>query len=172
MLRSNNVAITLEPPEQHAAKVEGSATHARTIAEAALRAWEANDAETFALLLADDCVWENLFPQPASKQNIVSFMKNVRRAFPDWRFNAAFVNEHPARTRGQRVHFVVQPTGTHRGDLFVPGLPRILPTGMKIALPQRHLDMIVDGGLITYLWSDFSPNGLEELLAQLGMRLP
>jgi ketosteroid isomerase-like protein len=145
---------------------------AAEIVKAAIQAWEANDAEKLASCLADTVVWHNLFPQPLGKQRIIAFMQAVMRAFPDWAFNATFLNEHPVRGQGTLAHFVIRITGTHRGDFVVPGLPPILPSDTRIALPLRHLDVTVNDEQVTTIWTDFSPTGLEEILAQLGMRLP
>ena len=60
----------------------------------------------------------------------------------------------------------------HTGDLVLPDLPVIPPTGTKISLPYRHMEYLVTGEIITALMADFSPNALEEILAQMGMVLP
>ncbi len=145
---------------------------AKDVAKAAIQAWEANDAGRLASCLADSVIWYNLLPQPLGKQRIIAFMQAVMAAFPDWAFNAIFLNEHPVREQGMLAHFVIRITGTHRGDFFVPGLPRIPPSDTRIALPLRHLDVTVNDEQVTAIWTDFSPNGLEEILARLGMRLP
>ena len=60
----------------------------------------------------------------------------------------------------------------HTGDLILPDLPIIPATGTKISLPYRHLEYFVKGETITMITADFSPNALEEVLAQMGMVLP
>jgi len=37
---------------------------------------------------------------------------------------------------------------------------------------HRHLEFLVIGDTITAIAADFSPSGLEEVLAQLGLELP
>jgi hypothetical protein len=74
--------------------------------------------------------------------------------------------------QGERAFFVTQITGTHTGDLILPDLPIIPPTGTKISSPYRHLEYFVQGLTITTITADFSPNALEEIFAQLGMVLP
>lgn len=145
---------------------------AADIAKAAIQAWEANDAEELASYLADAFIWENLLPQPANKREVIAFMKAVMKAFPDWSFNALFLNEHPLGKQGRLVHFVIRVTATHSDDFILLGLPLIPPTGTKIALPLRHMDWTVEDNQLTAITTDFSPNCLEEILAQLGMRLP
>jgi hypothetical protein len=72
------------------------------------------------------------------------------------------------REQGERVFFVTQITGTHTSDLILPDLPLIPPTGTKIVLPHRHLEYFVKDEAITTITADFSPNALEEMLAQKG----
>jgi hypothetical protein len=61
---------------------------------------------------------------------------------------------------------------THIGDLILPDLPITPPTGIKISLPYRHLEYFVNEATITTITADFSPDALEEILAQMGMVLP
>jgi hypothetical protein len=70
------------------------------------------------------------------------------------------------------VLFVTAVTGTQTGDLILPTLPIIPATGRKIALPYRHLGFLGIGNTITEITSDFTPDVLEEILAQLGLDLP
>ena len=91
---------------------------------------------------------------------------------PDWSFHAHFLYERPLKGQGQSVLFVTQITAMHTGDLVLPDLPVIPPTGTKISLPYRHMEYFVTGETITALMADFSPNALEEILAQMGMVLP
>jgi hypothetical protein len=44
--------------------------------------------------------------------------------------------------------------------------------GRRIILGFRHLEFLVAGDRITEVTADFSPSGLEEVLAQLGLELP
>ena len=91
---------------------------------------------------------------------------------PDWSFHDRFLNEGHITEKGERVFFVTQITGTHTGDLILPDLPIIPPTGIKISLPYRHLEYFVKEAAIAMITTDFSPDMLEEILAQLGMVLP
>ena len=93
-------------------------------------------------------------------------------AFPDWSFNGHVLDEESLAERSWRVLFVSAVTGTQTGDLILPPLPIIPATGTKIALPYRHLEFLVIGDTITAIAADFSPSGLEEVLAQLGLELP
>jgi hypothetical protein len=82
------------------------------------------------------------------------------------------LNEKRLAKESWRVLYVTAVTGTQTGDLMLPTLPIIPASGMKIALPYRHLEYFGTGDTITAISSDFSPNVLEEVLAQLGLELP
>ncbi len=142
------------------------------LAKAAIRAWESKDATSLDSYLSNDFVCRGLLPQPIQKAQYIDFMQAIMMAMPDWSFHAHFLHQQPLRGQGQSVLFVTQITATHTGDLILPDLPIIPPTGTKISLPYRHLDYLVTGETITALTTDFSPNALEEILAQMGMVLP
>jgi hypothetical protein len=95
-------------------------------AQAAMKAWEFHDVNTFASYLADDFVCKGPLPQPLNKEQYSGYMKAMMTAMPDWSFNAHLLHE-----QGTTVLFVTQITGTHTGDLSVPGLPIILPQARK-----------------------------------------
>ncbi len=137
-------------------------------AQAAMKAWEVNDANTLASYLADDFVCKGPLPQPLNKEQYIGYMKAMMTAMPDWSFNAHILHE-----QGDTVLFVTQITGTHTGDLSLPELPIIPPTGKKIALPNEHMEYTVNGDTITAITTDQqSGGGLAGILAQLGMQLP
>ena len=145
---------------------------ATELAEAAMRAWEARDMKGLASLLSDDFVVRGFLPQPVRKAQYLDTMRAIMMAMPDWSFHDRFLDEGPVTEQGERVFFITQITGTHTGDLILPDLPVIPPTGTKISLPYRHLEYIIEGNTIMTLTADFSPNALEEILAQMGMVLP
>jgi len=93
-------------------------------------------------------------------------------AFPDWSFNGQVLHEEQMAERIWSVLFVTAVTGTQTGDLILPTLPIIPATGRKIALPNRHMKFFITHGTISAITSDFSPDCLEEVLAQLGLELP
>ncbi len=142
------------------------------LAEAAMRAWEARDMEALASYLADDFVGRGFLPQPVRKAQYLDFIRAIMMAMPDWSFHDRLLDADPVTEQGERVFFISQITGTHTGDLILPDLPVIPPTGTKIALPYRHLEYFVKVNTIMTLTADFSPNALEEILAQMGMVLP
>ena len=142
------------------------------LAQAAMEAWEPEGVSDLASLLSDDFVCRGLLPHPAQKVQYLGFVQAIMKAMPDWSFHDHFLEEGPVTEQGERVFFVTQITATHTGDLILPDLPIIPPTGTKISLPYRHLEYFVKEEIITAITADFSPNLLEEILAQMGMVLP
>ena len=122
---------------------------AKELAKAAIRAWESKDVSGLASLLSDDFVCWGLLPQPSQKEQYLGFVQAIMTAMPDWSFHDHFLTEGPVTGQGERVFFVTQITGTHTGDLILPDLPIIPPTGAKISLPYRHLEYFVKGETIT-----------------------
>lgn len=146
--------------------------HATTIVQAAIKAWEEHDATALASCLSDDVICRNVLPQAIGKAQLLSYMKALTAAFPDWSFNGHVLDEESLAERSWRVLFVSAVTGTQTGDLILPALPIIPATERKIALPYKHLEFLVTGDTIMEITADFSPTGLEEVLAQLGLELP
>ena len=145
---------------------------ATALAQAAMEAWEPGGVGRLAPLLSDDFVCRGVLPHPVQKVQYIDFVQAIITAMPDWSFHAHFLYERPLKGQGQSVLFVTQITATHTEDLVLPDLPVIPPTGTKISLPYRHMEYLVAGETINALMADFSPNALEEILAQMGMVLP
>ena len=145
---------------------------ATAIVQAAIQAWEKKDANTLAPYLSNDVICKQILPQSIDKTQLLAFMKAITSAFPDWSFNSHIINEESLAEHSWSVLLGTSVTGTHTGDLILPTLPVIPATGMKIALPYRHLVFLVTGDTITAITADYSPSGLEEVLAHLGMELP
>ncbi len=142
------------------------------IVQNAIKAWEEKDANALASYLSDDVLCQHILPQTIGKAQLLAFMDALTTAFPNWSFNGHVLHEESLAEHSWSVLLVIRVTGTHTGDLILPTLPVIPATGMKIALPYRHLEYLVTGDTITAITADFSPSGLEEVLAQLGMELP
>jgi len=142
------------------------------IVQNAIKAWEEKDANALASYLSDDVLCQHILPQTIGKAQLLAFMDALTTAFPNWSFNGHVLHEESLAEHSWSVLLVTRVTGTHTGDLILPTLPVIPATGMTIALPYRHLEYLVIGDTITAITADFSPSGLEEILAQLGMELP
>lgn len=140
------------------------------VVHASMRAWENNDAEALASCLTGDFFCAGQMPDKLNNIQFVDYMKNLMRAFPDWKFN-----EHIVNTQGDRVTVNVSITGTNTGELVVPGLPPILPTDKPIALPPRDWEYTIRGDQVSFLSTDMfnrPGGGFAGILAQLGMALP
>lgn len=144
----------------------------KAIVQAAIQAWEEKDANTLASYVSDDVNCQQILPQPIGKAQLLAFMKTISTAIPDWSFNGHILHEERVAEHSWSVIFVTAVTGTQKGDLILPTLPIIPATGTKIALPNRHLEFFTTCDTITAITADFSPNCLEEVLAQLGLELP
>jgi hypothetical protein len=145
---------------------------ATTIVQAAIKAWEEHDSDALASCLSDDVICRHVLPQSIGKAQLLSYMKALTAAFPDWSFNGQVLYEESVAELRWSVLFVTAVTGTQTGDLILPTLPTIPATERKIALPNKHLEFLVTGDTIMEITADFSPTGLEEVLAQLGLELP
>jgi len=122
--------------------------------------------------LSDDVICKHILPQAVGKAQLIAFMQAITTAFPDWSFNGHVLGEESLAVQSWNVLYATAVTGTHMGDLILPTLPDIPATGKRIILQYRYLEFLVAGDLITAISADFSPSGLEEVLAQLGLELP
>ena len=144
----------------------------KTVVQAAIQAWEEKNSNAFASYLADDLICQHILPETVDKAQLLSYMNALTTAFPDWSFNGHVLYEEQVTEQTWKVLFVTAITGTQTGDLILPTLPIIPATERKIALPNIHIEFFVTGDYITEITSDFSPDGLTEVLAQLGLELP
>ena len=145
---------------------------ATAIVQHAIQAWEEKDAHALASYLADDLICTQILPQSIGKAQLLAFMQAITTAFPDWSFNGHVLHEKRLAEESWSVLYVTAVIGTQTGDLMLPTLPIIPASGMKIALPYRHLEYLGTSDSIRAISADFSPNGLEEVLGQLGLELP
>ena len=144
----------------------------KSIVQATIQAWEEKNASDLASYLSPDLICEQMLPQAVGKAQLLSCINSLTMAFPDWSFNGQVLHEEQMAERIWSVLFVTAVTGTQTGDLILPTLPIIPATGRKIALPNRHMKFFITHGTISAITSDFSPDCLEEVLAQLGLELP
>lgn len=135
----------------------------------AIKTWEEKDANAFASYLSEDLICQHILPQAVGKAQLLSYMNALTTAYPDWSFNGHVLYEEQVTEHTWRVLFVTAVTGTQTGDLILPTLPIIPATGRKNALPNRHMEFLIIRDTITAITSDFTPDGLEEVLAQLGL---
>jgi hypothetical protein len=123
---------------------------AKDIAQAAITAWEAKDVNSLSSCLSENFAGRGFLPQQIEKQQFIDLMKVLTTAFPDWSFGAHLLTE-----QDDTALFVTHITGTHTGDLILPTLPLVLPTGQKISLPDRHMTCTLGGDKITAMTMDY-----------------
>jgi hypothetical protein len=145
---------------------------ATILVQAAIEAWEKKDASALASYLSDDLICRHLLPQPVGKAQLIAFMASITTAFPDWSFHGYALHEENLAEQSWNVLYVTAITGTNTGDLSLPTLPIIPPTGRRVILEPRRLEFLVADGRIKEINADFSPSMLEEVLAQLNLVLP
>ena len=167
-----DLAICRSQPSPQAEEGESPSTPPTVLVEAAIEAWERKDACALASSLSDDLICRHLLPQPVGKAQLISFMEAITTAFPDWSFNSHVLDEEGLAEQCRNILYVTAITGTNTGYLSLPTLPIVPPTGRRVILEPRHLEFLVSDGRIREIDADFSPSGLEEVLAQLGLELP
>jgi predicted ester cyclase len=140
----------------------------KELVQTGMKAWENNDADTLAPLVAEDFVMTGPTPQPLGKADFIGFMHVLLTALPDFAFNVSRFEEN-----GDSVVAYSHITGTHKGTLAIPGLPPIPATGKKVALPEEVQTYTVKNGKLQSLVTDARPDaGVAGILAQLGVALP
>lgn len=118
--------------------------------------------------MADDFVFAGATPQPLDKQSALGFWAGVRTAFPDFKHNTSDFEE-----RDGKLFATVAVSGTHLGDLNIPGLPAIPPTGKKVQLPRERIELSYRGDLFTEWLVEEVPNGgIRGILGQIGVAVP
>jgi predicted ester cyclase len=118
--------------------------------------------------MADDFVFAGATPQPLGKDAVLGFWAGVRQAFPDFDHNVEDLVE-----RDGKLYGTVAVSGTHLGDLNVPGLPTIPPTGKKVQLPRERIELSYRGDLFTEWLVEEVPNGgIKGILSQIGVAVP
>lgn len=138
------------------------------LVQAGMKAWENNDADVLAPLVAEDFVMIGPAPQPLGKADFIGFMHILLEALPDFSFNVSHFEEN-----GDTVIAYSHITGTHTGTLALPGLPAIPATGKKVALPQEEQAYTIKNGKLQSLVTDARPDaGVTGILMQLGVALP
>ena len=90
----------------------------KELVQTGMKAWENNDADTLAPLVAEDFVTTGPTPQQLGKADFIGFMHVLLIALPDFAFNVSRFEEN-----GATVVTYAHITGTHKGTLALPGLP-------------------------------------------------
>ena len=107
---------------------------------------------------------------PVGKREFIGLMMAMRKAMPDWKFNAGEYQEN-----GDQVTVPFQISGTQTGELQLPmpGMPAIPPSGKKVSLPSEPSTFTVKNGKLVKLEVANVPGGgVMGILSQLGVNIP
>jgi predicted ester cyclase len=121
------------------------------------------DPERAAEYLTEGFTFTGAIPEPLSKDAFLSFARVMRRAFPDWRYNAGDVVEERDSARAK-----VRMTGTHSGELVLPYADPLAPTGQRVELPEETLEFTFEGGRISRIrLGELADGGAPDLVSRL-----
>lgn len=105
----------------------------------AIEAFNTGDTSRVHEFIGDDYIdRDSYMSKLKGSEGFVDIIKNLRSAFPDLHYK-----EHEIISQGNKVIFVGNVTGTHKGNLFF-----IPPTGNKISYDAVHIHTIGDDGRI------------------------
>lgn len=121
-------------------------------------------------LLNDDFEFEIAgVPKTFDKDDYVDMMKNLRAAFPDWRFENLKIesDQNPVKTKMDTL-------GTHKRplDLSMIGGGVIETTGKSFKNEQEPATFVVKNGKISEHSVDDPEGGVTAMLEQLGVERP
>jgi ketosteroid isomerase-like protein len=111
--------------------------------------------------LTEDFVFSGVTPQPVGKQGFIEAQKAWAAGAPDWR--AALEN---LREERGVVKADTRITGTHTGNLALPGMPPISPTGKSFASTNRATATVRGDQLASLTVEPGSPGIMEQLGVQ------
>jgi predicted ester cyclase len=139
------------------------------VVKAGVAAVEAGDFKKFEGMLADDMVFAGPVPEPLGKHEFMGVQMAMKKAMPDWKFNASDFKEN-----GDMVTVTFQITGTQTGELSLPmpGMQPIPPTGKKVSLPKEPATFTVKNGKLSRLEvTSVAGGGVMGVLSQLGVKM-
>ncbi|RJP77620.1 MAG: hypothetical protein C4524_07815 [Candidatus Zixiibacteriota bacterium] len=138
------------------------------LVKAFIAALESDDPHRAGEYLSDDFTFQGPIPGPLNKAEFLDYFSALKKGLPDFAFNLDTIREEEGILFG-----VLHRTGTHTGELALPGIVPILPTGMSVALPNEPIHFHFCGNQICELEIDHaSGGGLEGILEQLGAEMP
>lgn len=131
-------------------------------------ALEKGDFETASSKMADNFSFLGPLPIPIGKNEFIMFMQTIRMGIPDWSYQYKFISEE-----GEKVTGTVKLQGTHSGELNIPMLPALKPSGIRVELPDGPINFITEGEKVKQIsLSNSDGGGILGLLKQLGIQLP
>ncbi|RJP77621.1 MAG: hypothetical protein C4524_07820 [Candidatus Zixiibacteriota bacterium] len=119
--------------------------------------------------LSDDFIYTDTFPEPLNRDQYLEFQRLLKQAFPDWSHHL-----RDFEAEGEDiVHAILERGGTHTGELVLPGLQPIPPTGVTVQLPPEPVIFSFFEDIIDKIQVEEIPGGgLEGLLSHLGVEMP
>ncbi|HEX2910080.1 MAG TPA: nuclear transport factor 2 family protein [Chloroflexia bacterium] len=130
---------------------------------------ESGDFSKAESLLAGSFTLTGGFQETLRKDDFLTLLQALKKAFPDMRFNLSNFQEE-----GNEVHTVARVTGTHTGHLSLPAmeLSAIEPTNKALKLPDEPYHFKLKDGQIDAIRIEEVPGGgLEGLVQQLGLSI-
>jgi hypothetical protein len=142
---------------------------AREIAEAFTAALDAGDFDTAASYLADNFQFSGtMMPEALGAQQWLGMSMALRAGIPDMSYNFTL---HESDESSVRVSSRI--SGTHTQDLDMTGMGMgvVAPTGVAFTCGEEFSVGRVEGGKVTSIHLEQSPNsGLMDLFQQLGIQ--
>jgi predicted ester cyclase len=141
----------------------------KEIAKAYVAAFNAGDFKTLAKYLAADFQFSGPIPQPVGRDQFLSLMENMLRAFPDIKFNTQLVS-----IDGNVVRFTNQLAGTHTGDLDLSamGMGVIPATGKSFSMARENGESVIeDGYVVSTHVAPTKGAGMIAILHQIGVEV-
>ena len=123
--------------------------------------------KTKASLTADAMASGGVLPQPMPAMEAFNLIAGLMTAFPDLKFEVEQVT-----VNGNEATVKAHWGGTQSGELSLPGMPSVPPTGKKVSVKDTYV-VTVQGDKVSHLRVE-SPadGGIPGVLAQLGVKMP
>src|SRR5512141_986030 len=108
-----------------------------------------------------------VLPQPIPAKEAISLMSALNSAFPDLKFDIQNVT-----VNGNQATVKAIWTGTNNGDLNMPGMPSIPPTGKQVSVKDTYI-VTVEGDKVSRIEVASPPDGgIPAALGQIGVNVP
>jgi predicted ester cyclase len=136
-----------------------------SILRAYIAGLKAHDLPAIAETVADDLA----FVTPAkclNKEQFLRMLNALYAGFPDWHYD----HDRPER---REEHFAVKwrQSGTHTGELRLPGFPPVPATFRKVLIPEQYFFYRIEGGKIIQIRPDPIPGGAPQgIFEQIGLQ--
>ena len=116
---------------------------------------------------SEDFIFTGAVSGPISKAEFELLYRAIQGGIPDLKFNL-----HDIRVEQDKVHAIVQLTGTHSNylEIPIPGIDPIIASNREIKMPEEEIEFSFKKNLINKMHvSPVLNGGLSGLLHQLGV---